>query len=198
MDDDAPSFWIYQAFSVAASIILILDVLHRNPAESEYSEHKQLAEDTVELLQQRQNSMIGARGSELLSALLLETSSSRYTSNTRKRRHDGTQNHADSTANTGINGRKFNVTAFVKSFCNSKRQNGTAEISNQSQGYMSHQPVPDNAELVLTTPEAGALPVSSPDLQSGQDIGNDAFFPPGLEGGTVFENLLYLASHDFA
>ncbi|USP82227.1 hypothetical protein yc1106_09501 [Curvularia clavata] len=197
MDDDGPSLWIHQAFSVAAAIILILDVMHRCPTEIEYGEHKQLAEDTVKLLQQRQNSMIATRGSELLLALLLEISDSRHTLNTRKRRHDGTQTHADPCADAGRKARQFNVSAFVKSFCNSMRQNNTTGFSNQPQGYISYLPMPGNADQVLVASEAGTLPANSPDLQLGQNTGNDTFFPPALEGGTVFENLLYLANHDF-
>lgn len=197
MEDDGPSLWIHQAFSVAAAIILILDVLHRSPTESECGEHKELAEDTVELLQQRQNSMIATRGSELLSALLLEIPSSRHNSNTRKRRYDGTQPHADLSADAGRSGRQFSVTAFVKSFCNSKRQNSTTEFSKQSQGYVRYFSMPENAEQVAVASEIGTLPANSPDFQLGQSNRNDALFPSTLEGGTVFENLLYLANHEF-
>ncbi|KAF4840120.1 hypothetical protein CGCSCA4_v010571 [Colletotrichum siamense] len=66
VDEDGPTLWIHQAFSVAASVILLLDVLHRDPNDRESAEHKQLAESVIAILHNHRNSMIAVRGIKLL------------------------------------------------------------------------------------------------------------------------------------
>jgi hypothetical protein len=198
IDDDEPTLWIHQAFSVAASIILILDVLHRDPAENEYIEHKRLVEGTVDNLRQCQNSMIATRGAELLSALLGEISSSSRLLNARKRRYDDSQPHANLSGDAGRSGQQFSVSVFVKSFCNGKRQKKIAAVPNASQDYVGYLSPPTYSEPAILAPEIGLLTAESLDPQLYQNSADDiSFFPSALEGGTVFENLLYLASHDF-
>ncbi|CAK7200412.1 hypothetical protein SEUCBS139899_003107 [Sporothrix eucalyptigena] len=73
--EEGPVLWVHQAFSVAASIILILDVLHRRPGEErQQAEHERLVEDVVGILRQFPHSMIAVRGIKLLRALLDEVS----------------------------------------------------------------------------------------------------------------------------
>jgi hypothetical protein len=103
--EDGPVWWIHQAFSVAAAIILILDVLHGDPAEAERAEHRNLAEDVVGILTLCQNSMIASRGVKLLGALLAEVKK------TRKRARDGSLLPPDN---------KFDVPCFVMAFCEDK------------------------------------------------------------------------------
>jgi hypothetical protein len=71
-DDNGPVLWIDQAFVVAASIILSLDAFHRKPTETEFSEHKRLAEQAIEYLSQFQDSKIATRGIQLLGFLTAE------------------------------------------------------------------------------------------------------------------------------
>jgi hypothetical protein len=195
IDEEEPSLWIHQAFSVAASIILILDVLHRNPSEREYGEHKQLVEVTVDILQQCQNSMIATRGVKLLSALLEEISGVVQTyNNMRKRRHDGSVVHVDPTLHNREN-RSFSVPTFVKSFCNGQRQSIEAPLPNTRHDF-DDSSTPGDKDLSLTVADIHPFTTGSLDLLS--DMANDGpFFPHGLEGATAFENLLYLANHDF-
>ncbi|KAL3299795.1 C6 zinc finger domain-containing protein [Colletotrichum asianum] len=87
VEEDGPTLWIHQAFSVAASVILLLDVLHRSPNDRESVEHKQLAETVVEILHYHRNSMIAVRGIKLLDS------------------------HRNSRS-----GYKFDLTGFVKTF----------------------------------------------------------------------------------
>jgi hypothetical protein len=187
VDDDEPTLWIHQAFSVAASIILILDVLHRSPNETEYKEHKQLAEDTVEILRQCQNSMIATRGVKLLSALFEEVEGIRP--HTRKRRHDGSQAQLD----WPIDAKRtaFSVPTFVKSFCNGQR---SATLPT-SQAIMDYRSTPDT-DMSSTVADIYPLITASQDI-SGNFDNYASFFLPGLDSGTSFENLLYLANHDF-
>ena len=71
--EEGPVLWVHQAFSVAASIILILDVLHRRPGEErQHAEHERLVEEVVAILRQFPHSMIAVRGIRLLRALLDE------------------------------------------------------------------------------------------------------------------------------
>jgi len=61
--------WIDQAFSVAAGIILSLDVLHRTSSEKEFGEHKQLVANAIQYLQKFGFSKIATRGVQLLAFL---------------------------------------------------------------------------------------------------------------------------------
>ncbi|KIW04213.1 uncharacterized protein PV09_04521 [Verruconis gallopava] len=199
VNEDEPTFWVHQAFSVAASIILILDVLHRSPAEFEYAEHKQLAEDTVAILRQCQNSMIATRGIELLSALFDEIPNVGDSSNSRKRRHEDSQSQLDAVEDFRKRGRRFSVSTFIKTFCNGKRQNYLTALSNTPKDYSGYLSASANSEVALMASEMGLITAGSLDLRPGQHPANDAsFFPPGLEAATAFDNLLFLANHDFS
>ncbi|KAF1991621.1 hypothetical protein K402DRAFT_129831 [Aulographum hederae CBS 113979] len=72
-EDEGPVLWIYHAFAVAASIVLSLDLLHRKRSDPEYSEHRQMVQDGIEILRNYDNSAIAIRGVRLLSALLVRT-----------------------------------------------------------------------------------------------------------------------------
>jgi hypothetical protein len=198
MDEDEPILWTHQAFSVAASIILILDVLHRSPSENEYREHTQLVEDTVDILRQCRNSMIASRGFKLLSALLDEISRASQMPNIRKRRHDGSKTYSDHTAEPSRRNRSFSVPTFVKSFCNGRKQPNTAALVSSNQNFTDYTSSPGGTDLSLTIAEFHPSSTGSMGLLSGTQFGNDgSFFPHGFEGATSFDNLLYLANHDF-
>lgn len=193
--ENEPNFWVYQAFTVAASIIFILDLLHRDPSEIEYNEHKQFAEDALAILQQYRNSMIASRGVKLLSALLEEIAFATETLNSRKRGRD----------DESVGGRtkapeSFNVLAFVKSFSSGrKRARITATHIDQaqlgpadpSQNSNTHQPT-RHVEMQF-----------DPQDQFGHDLNYaqglaDAHYPQGFEDTTPFESLLFLANNDFS
>ncbi|PSN64327.1 hypothetical protein BS50DRAFT_556749 [Corynespora cassiicola Philippines] len=175
VEEDGPILWIYQAFAVAASIILLLDVLHRDPSEAECTEHRQLAEGVLHILRTCRNSMIATRGVKLLNALLNEVSkilSGDSAGQGRKRRRDGSM--------------KFDVSTFAKTFCgdNATRQ---PQISQQaSQMDVS----PSNYELNDASARPETVNLEHFDL-------NFAFPPAGLDNND-FGNLLYLANHDFS
>ncbi len=71
-DEQGPVLWIEQAFSVAAGIILSLDILHRSASEKEFDEHTRLVVDAIGYLSRFENSKIAARGVRLLSGLQRE------------------------------------------------------------------------------------------------------------------------------
>ncbi|KAL8366363.1 hypothetical protein RB595_004912 [Gaeumannomyces hyphopodioides] len=74
VEEDGPILWIHQAFSVAACIILVLDILHRDPDEPECVEHRRLVEDALDILRLYRHSMIASRGIKIVSVLLGEIS----------------------------------------------------------------------------------------------------------------------------
>ncbi|SPO07172.1 uncharacterized protein DNG_09866 [Cephalotrichum gorgonifer] len=138
VEEDGPVIWIHQAFSIAASIILILDILHREPGEREIAEHRQLIEDIVEILKKYRNSMIAVRGAKLLCALLEEIANISNDASRKRRLEDDADNRAQKRF------RGFNVPVFVKSFCEGQR----SSIRSPAQQQL-HSP---HAALMQTMP----------------------------------------------
>ena len=170
--ESGPVLWIHQAFAVAAAIILSLDILHQSGVVQINAEHLQLIETVVQLLRSCRNSMIALRGIKLLEALLIEIHKSSTAPRGLKRHRDGTMMHT------------FNVPAFVRSFCD-----GTKTLHGEITPTVPQEPPP-----IFSTNEAihveGACPPES--------ILDVDFAPSVLDGANGFENLLYLANHDFA
>ncbi|KAF0330727.1 C6 zinc finger domain-containing protein [Colletotrichum asianum] len=199
VEEDGPTLWIHQAFSVAASVILLLDVLHRSPNDRESVEHKQLAETVVEILHYHRNSMIAVRGIKLLGALLAEVSKVGSTSGApnqgrKRRRPDDTfvSSNADSHRNSR-SGYKFDLTGFVKTF-----SVGTA--SGQSAGSPRSTGQQQSSTGVQVEDHRESDNVSEP---GGENAGHIiepsigySFHTAGLDGANSFENLLYLVNHD--
>jgi hypothetical protein len=194
--ENEPNFWVYQAFTVAASIIFVLDLLHRDPSEIEYSEHKQFAEDALTILRQYRNSMIASRGVKLLSALLEEISFATETLNNRKRSRDD-----ESTGGRSKAQESFNVLAFVKSF-SSGRKRTRVPAMHASQAHM--RAADPSQEFNMHHPAKHVETQFNPPDQYGNDPNYaaqglvDAYYPQDFEDATPFENLLYLANNDFS
>ena len=192
--ENEPNFWVYQAFTVAASIIFILDMLHRHPSEAEYSEHKQYAEEALAILQQLHGSMIATRGVKLLSALLEEISLVTQSFNSRKRGRDDQQTGDSSKAR-----QTFNVLAFVKTFSSGRKRSQRPAAANNN---YEDEPAEMNShatkqDSVFMVQESRPMIPSPFDSFAGHDTDiNLAFYGQGLENSTPFENLLYLANHD--
>lgn len=187
VEEDGPVLWIHQAFSIAASIILVLDVLHRDIHDRECTEHQQLVRDIMEILQCHHNSMIAVRGVKLLEALLGEISraSTLATDQARKRKRDeGALSFlTGSTARKAI---KFDIPAFVKALCKDSSQ-------------AASQPGSPNAAEPSQTPPPGYGDAENQDkdpVELAQFDLNFSFPHLGLDGVTSFENLLYLANND--
>lgn len=83
--EDGPTLWIHQAFAVAASITLCLDILYRDASDEQSSDHQALVKDILQIMQSRRDSMIAIRGTKLLGALLAHASQRQ-----KKRKRDGT------------------------------------------------------------------------------------------------------------
>ncbi|KAM0322269.1 hypothetical protein ACHAQA_009558 [Verticillium albo-atrum] len=187
--ENGPVLWIHQAFSVAAAIILILDVLHRGPAQREWAEHRALAENVVSILASCQNSMIASRGVSLLSALLAEVNKAAATggrvasAQPRKRARDGSLLPLTAEGRS----KKFDVTCFVKTFCEDKSA-AAARASPPQTPSPSDDP-PPGYDDGNGQQQQDAIDFAQADF-------NLSFPPAGLDGANGFENLLYLANHD--
>ncbi|KAK1979866.1 hypothetical protein LZ30DRAFT_751122 [Colletotrichum cereale] len=195
--EDGPVLWIHQAFSVAASIILLLDVLHRTPGEAEHVEHRQLAESVIGILKAYGNSTIAVRGIKLLQALLLEVSNAfsvrPLPSQSRKRpREDNGPCMARDKHKA-----KFDVHRFVKKFCEDNTANQSRESGNNFAPSRLQDPpaglcVSDTASIGYGESRSHASNMLDPSRT------DPTFsFPFGsLDSGNNFENLLYLANYD--
>ncbi|KAK2025434.1 hypothetical protein LX32DRAFT_703441 [Colletotrichum zoysiae] len=195
--EDGPVLWVHQAFSVAASIILLLDVLHRAPGESEHVEHRQMAESVIEILKSYGNSTIAVRGIRLLQALIVEvsdaTSSRPMPSQNRKRSRDG----SGPCTTRGKSKVNFDVHSFVKRFCETNTANQYQESENDRATPRPREP-PIEASVSNTAPtrhgEGHSHGSSMPDPSRADATFSFPF--GGLDGGNNFENLLYLANYD--
>lgn len=106
-DESSPLFWTHQAFSVAACIIICLDLLHQDVIPGD--PHLQLVTESIAILEASQErSLIASRGVHLLKALQKRVSA---TTNSRKRPAEN-----DDSGATRKRQRVFDVSAFVHSF----------------------------------------------------------------------------------
>ncbi|KAF1925359.1 uncharacterized protein M421DRAFT_259978 [Didymella exigua CBS 183.55] len=86
-DQNGPILWIEQAFSVAAGIVLCLDIAHREPDLDDLDRHETLIERTIGYLRSFKASKIASRGAQLLSTLQKELQQGSF-GGLGKRRHD--------------------------------------------------------------------------------------------------------------
>ncbi|RMZ71509.1 C6 zinc finger domain containing [Pyrenophora seminiperda CCB06] len=173
VEEDGPTLWIHQAFAVAASITLLLDVLHRDPGERECSEHRTHAQNVVRILKSRRDSMIATRGTKLLEAILAQTAPDVMQQRRGKHNRDGTP------------AIKFNVSALVRDFCKSNSANlPLAFPQDHASSPSSEDPPP--------------MYHSSDSNLLGTDFTQShPSFPFPATGANSFDDLLYLANYDF-
>jgi len=209
--EPSPTFWTYQAFSVAACIIICLDLLHQNSENSSDvadSDRSLLVKEAVQILSRSQHkSMIASRGVRLLNALQKEIDKMRcQPSPLRSERHGRKrrERHGDDEESSPRKRLQlFHVGDVVRSFRNDDRW---------------HRPIADdstagdNLEIDLVTPRQSpsslnpSQPMEYPeadqrgtwqhldtDIAARMDIGRDLNF----DVSQPFENLMYLATRDF-
>ncbi|KIX02577.1 uncharacterized protein Z518_08518 [Rhinocladiella mackenziei CBS 650.93] len=181
-DDSSPTLWTHQAFSVAACIIICLDMLHQSsiPVETQ----SQLVTQTIEILEASgKRSMIASRGVKLLKALQKRI---RDASNGQKR-------SADDVSENGARKRRrtFDVTEFVRAFCNSGDARSPGDVDTVLPNHEAAATGQDRIES-----ENNALPIDSerplnPTLECNRiwDIPFDE-----SDGSQPFENLMFLAN----
>ncbi|KAJ8118401.1 hypothetical protein OPT61_g607 [Boeremia exigua] len=90
-DENGPVLWIEQAFSVAAGIVLTLDVANRSPTQADVEQHASMMDKTIRYLRSFKGSAIASRGAQLLSDLQKEAERGTLrSSGKRKRDHQVT------------------------------------------------------------------------------------------------------------
>ncbi|KAK0385802.1 hypothetical protein NLU13_6979 [Sarocladium strictum] len=188
IEEDGPVLWIHQAFAVAASIILLLDILHRDPTDEDCLEHRQLVKDVLDILMLYQYSMISKRGIKLLSALLKEVDQRANVDESSRIRPHKRRRVTSDTAN------KFSVPNFIRSFCDGRPAEST-QLTNASIRRNQRQ----QSTLNTHVPDAGEHMID-PQVLEASDLTHSDFnfsFPAfGLDGANGFENLLYLANYN--
>lgn len=196
VEEDGPVLWIHQAFAVAASITLVLDILHRDPTEADCLEHKQLVQDVVDILKLYQYSAISKRGIKLLSALLVEVERRRAVPDRSgepwdKRRRlnsggtDARANDRQARRNT------FSVPEFIRSFCEGQTGEDFTQPRTDGQAQGSNQG-PD--ARIGNGGEGSGMHVSSDTVGNAFVDFNFSFPTFGLDASNGFDDLLYLAN----
>ncbi|KZL63845.1 C6 zinc finger domain containing protein [Colletotrichum tofieldiae] len=195
--EDGPVLWVHQAFSVAASIILLLDVLHRTPGESEHLEHRQLAESVIEILGLYGNSTIATRGIKLLQALLIEVSNATSMRPVQWRSRKRPREDNDPCMTGGRHTAKFDVHRFVRGFCEANTANQSRKPEN-NRASPRLRGTPDGAFMFETAPSRHGDSRSHGSNTVESSLTDPTFSFPfgGLDSGNNFENLLYLANYD--
>ncbi|KAF2993825.1 hypothetical protein E8E13_002118 [Curvularia kusanoi] len=87
-DQDGPILWIEQAFSVAAGIVLCLDIAHRDPHQEDLEYHANLMRKTIGYLRSFETSKIASRGAHLLQTLQNEVQRGSFRSHSKRRCED--------------------------------------------------------------------------------------------------------------
>lgn len=72
-EEDVPLMWFYQAFAIAACVVLCLELLQGERSSHAYAEYRRLVLEATSILSRSSNSVIASRGVKVVSALLAET-----------------------------------------------------------------------------------------------------------------------------
>lgn len=193
--ESGPILWIYHAFSVAACIILCLDVFHRTPTEPESPEHRALVEESISMLSYSTKSAVARRGERLLTELLEAIDRSR-TDPRRKRRVDEA-NSADTSMPTRKRQRFLDMPAFVKSCCSGSLTpssgEGLSSVSTyheigQAGNSTSIDPMLESLRSTSTQPDDATNVFFREEMFANLLTPHVPF-----DGMSAFENLLFLA-----
>jgi hypothetical protein len=150
-DEQGPILWIEQAFSVAAGIILSLDILHRSAHEREFEEHTRLVADAIGYLRRFEHSKIASRGVQLLSGLQRELQGGGRMSN--KKRARPTEN-GELPLSLGKRARTFNVESFISSV-SQDLQVTTSPTASNSNAPVSVEDASWNSFMNMLPPQTG-------------------------------------------
>ncbi|RMZ81526.1 hypothetical protein DV737_g2444, partial [Chaetothyriales sp. CBS 132003] len=184
-DEDGLSFWIYQAFMIAAGITLVLDLFHRKDDEPELAEHRRLVDMTITMLGKFENSMIGIRGVRLLSALLMEyarMSANNTLANCRRKEGENGQ--------PAQKRQKFNLPRFVKHFAGN--DSFTQSLKSALRGPEPPTKLFDPPSTTNHPVGDGATPSDRTSLPRLEYEKLEELFPPlaGISNSFLFEDLL--------
>lgn len=184
-EDDAPSYWIDQAFMVAAGITLALDIFHRRPDEPELNEHRSLVETTVDMLSAYDSSMVGFRGVRLLTSLLAEHA--RISANVTL--DDYRKRNLEQAIELPQKKQKFDVPQFLEKFVGSDSFTQNLK-GNPVRTPDLPTPLPSGEPDVQPAPNAA--PVDDISFEPPAYEQFEQLFPPegGISNNFLFEDLL--------
>lgn len=203
--EQGPILWIYHAFVVAASIIVCLDLLHRDASDPDFSSQRKLVEDGLQVLKILQPSMIAKRGEVLITALLkaaLRTSHDIDHSSPKRKAESSQQSSRQSEHKRR---RGFDVQGFVKSYCGDaspKRASKRRKVDHRHSATDSENRSQSLPEIMANTfPNDSSFSGTRLDtsLQSFPLHDNEIFggsLYDQLDEANSFENLLFLANYD--
>jgi hypothetical protein len=193
-DESSPTLWTHQAFSVAACIIICLDLLHHQTSPVMDTSSPALVARAVDILEAgRKRSMIASRGVKLLKALQRQVSA---VSDGRKRAAD----EDDDTDEEEGPARKrhhrtFDVSGFVRSLCHgdSVQPSDDDRIARPRPHHetVTAARVIHDEHLAQTTTGGGVSPEPTTTFEF-DGHWNLPFY--NLDESQPFENLLFLAN----
>lgn len=205
--EQGPILWIYHAFVVAASIIVCLDLLHRDASDPDFVTQRKLVEDGLHILKILQPSMIAKRGEGLIAALLKAAIRSSQDPDHASRKRKAEDSRPSSQQSDHKRRRGFDVQGFVKSYCGDSspsRASNRREVDQlQSSGAGETRPQVLSEPSVNTFPSETSLTGTMLDtsLQSFPLNNNDLFVGSmydQLDEGNSFEDLLFLANYELS
>jgi hypothetical protein len=203
--EQGPILWIYHAFVVAASIIVCLDLLHRDANHPDFAAQHKLIEGGLQVLKILQPSMIAKRGEGLILALLKAALQSGQDSDDSSRKRKAEDSRPSSQQSHHKRRRVFDVQGFVKSYCGDaspKRAPKRREMDQtQSAGGSENrtQPLPELMSSTFPDDSSFTGTMLDTSLQSFPLDDNDLFMGSvydQLDEANSFENLLFLANYD--
>lgn len=202
--EQGPILWIYHAFVVAASIIVCLDLLHRDECDPEFPAQNRLVEDGLQVLRVLQPSMIAKRGERLISALLRAAMKSSRDTDVPSRKRKAGSPRPSSEQIDHKRRRCFDLQGFVESYCGNASPKCTPKQIEDDQRRLdpaesTSQPLPEIsltayandslfAETMPDTPSQ-SFPLANNDILAGSLYHQ-------LDEANTFENLLFLANYD--
>ncbi|RDI84617.1 hypothetical protein Vi05172_g5489 [Venturia inaequalis] len=198
--EQGPILWIYHAFVVAASIIVCLDLLHRDANDPEFAAQRKLVEDGLQVLRILQPSMIAKRGEGLILALLKAAiRASQDTDSCRKRKAGNSGSSSDPPDRKRRRG--FDVQGFVKSYCGDASPKRLSKRRDGDQGSLDtdHNRLPETLTNPFPDDSSFTENMLGTSLQNFPLGDNDLFVGSlydQLDEENSFENLLFLANYD--
>ncbi|KAL4891834.1 hypothetical protein BDV59DRAFT_59192 [Aspergillus ambiguus] len=179
--DGSPVLWIHQAFSVAASIILCLDLFYRNMSDPESTHHRQLVQDGLQILSHSGSSMIAQRGVHLLKELLSREQCSRSPAMGRAPSEESHNRHID-----------IDLVGIIRNFCVEGQWRGFQRSPTRPKLLPAmdtdHGWPPVDNRIGQRSVSSGRQSVSSPSLES-------LAIPYGADYVEGLQDILSLASN---
>ncbi|KKY15335.1 putative cmp dcmp deaminase zinc-binding protein [Phaeomoniella chlamydospora] len=207
--DQGPTFWTHQAFSVAACIIIFLELLHQESLDGLADTQYSLVLETLEILSRIQKrSMIAFRGVKLLKALQKQVGQQVFPTQDKRGNKRG---HDNNDGTPRKRQRLFDITSFIQHFhgFNEAATNQCPTNAQATEGALSVDGTPSSAppsaentlqQQVLDPNEMyGTSDCHMNARRNMVPMDFDQFYDlpmMNFDNSRAFENLLYLANKE--